>query len=315
MKKRLKQLLSETLPHEELANIYNSYDIVGDIAIIRLTETSRKYSQIVADKIMEVHKNVKTVLAQTSPVYGDFRLRKLEHLAGENKTLTIHRESGCLFSVDLEKCYFSPRLFYERMRIAKLVKNGETVINMFAGVGCFSILIAKHSKAEKIYSIDVNPTAVQFMKENVKLNRVYNKVIPIEGDAKNIILKKLYGIADRVLMPLPEKAFEYLPYAVLALKNRGGWIHYYDFEHAGKAENAIEKVKAKVTEKLEEMGINFQVSYGRIVRATGPNWYQVVLDILLKAGISKLNKRYEESSQERGTVYEKEAYGDIGVPN
>ncbi len=302
MKKRLKQLLSETLPREELADIYNSYDIVGDIAIIRLTEISRKYSQIIAETIMAVHKNVRTVLAQTSPIHGDFRLRKLEHLAGENETATIHKESECLFSVDLEKCYFSPRLFYERMRIAKLVKNGETIINMFAGVGCFSIVIAKHSKAEKIYSIDVNPAAVQFMKENVKLNRVYGKVIPIEGDAKDIIQKRLRGVADRVLMPLPEKAFEYLPYAVLALKNSGGWIHYYDFEHAGKTENAIEKVKTKVAEKLESMGISFEVSFGRIVRATGPNWYQIVLDILLKAGISKLNKRYEESSQERNSV-------------
>lgn len=302
MKKRLKQLLSETLPHDELANIYNSYDIIGDIAIIRLTETSRKYSQIIAEAIMAVHKNVRTVLAQTSPVHGDFRLRKLEHLAGENKTATIHRESGCLFSVDLEKCYFSPRLFYERIRIAKLVKNGETIINMFAGVGCFSIVIAKHSKAEKIYSIDVNPAAVQFMKENVKLNRVYHKVVPIEGDAKDVIQKRLRSIADRVLMPLPEKAFEYLPYAVLALKSSGGWIHYYDFEHAGKTENAIEKAKAKVAEKLDRTGIDFEASFGRIVRATGPNWYQIVLDISLKAGISKLNKRSEESSQERNSV-------------
>lgn len=298
---RLKTLLSETLPQEELANIYNSYDIVGDIAIIRLTETSRKYSKIIAKTVMAVHKNVRTVLAQTSPVHGDFRLRKLEHLAGENKTATIHRESGCLFSVDLEKCYFSPRLFYERMRIAKLVKNGETILNMFAGVGCFSIVIAKHSKAEKIYSIDVNPVAVQFMKENVKLNRVYGKVIPVEGDAKDVIQKRLHGIADRVLMPLPEKALEYLPYAVLALKNGGGWIHYYGFEHAGKTENAMEKAKAKVAERLNRLDIDFETSFGRIVRATGPNWYQVVLDILL-SGISKLNKRSEEPSQERNSV-------------
>jgi tRNA (guanine37-N1)-methyltransferase len=302
VKKRLKQLLSEILPRRELADIYNSYDIIGDIAIIRLTETSRKYSQIIAETIMAVHKNVRTVLAQTSPVHGDFRLRKLEHLAGENKTTTIHKESGCLFSVDLKRCYFSPRLFYERMRIAKLVKNGETIINMFAGAGCFSIVIAKHSNAEKIYSMDVNPTAVQFMKENVKLNRVYDKVIPIEGDAKDIIQSRLRSVADRVLMPLPEKAFEYLPYAVLALKNSGGWIHYYDFEHAGKTENAIEKVKVKVAEKLERMGMGFELSFGRIVRATGPNWYQIVLDVLLKAGISKLNKRSEESSQERNSV-------------
>jgi len=241
VKKRLKTLLLEVLPPEEISHIYNSYDIVGDIAIIRLTGKSGRYSQIIADTIMKVHKNVRTVLAQTSPVHGDYRLRKLEHIAGEKRMTTIHRESGCLFSVDVDKCYFSPRLFYERMRIAKLVRDGETVVNMFAGVGCFSLVIAKHSNAAKIYSIDINPIAVQYMRENVKLNRAFGRVIPIEGDAKEIILKMLHGVADRVLMPLPEKALEHLPYALLALKECGGWIHYYDFEHAGKGETLLKK--------------------------------------------------------------------------
>ncbi|MEM1553007.1 MAG: class I SAM-dependent methyltransferase family protein [Candidatus Bathyarchaeia archaeon] len=279
MKKRLKTLLSGIIPPEELSNIYNSYDIVGDIAIIRLTEKSRKYSQIIAETVMKIHKNVRTVLAQIGPVHGDYRLRKLEHVAGEKRTTAIHKESGCLFSVDVDKCYFSPRLFYERMRVAKLVKYGETVVNMFAGVGCFSLVIAKHSNASKIYSIDINPIAIQYMKENVRLNRAFGKVIPIEGDAKEIIQKILHNIADRVLMPLPEKAFEYLPYALLALKDGKGWIHYYDFEHAAKEENAVEKVKVKVSKRLEELGVKFEIPFGKIVRTTGPNWYQVVLDI------------------------------------
>ncbi|MEM2987456.1 MAG: class I SAM-dependent methyltransferase family protein [Candidatus Bathyarchaeia archaeon] len=279
MKKRLKTLLSEFIPLGELSNICNSYDIVGDIAIIRLTEKSRQNGQIIANSIMKVHKNVRTVLVQTSPVHGNYRLRKLEHVAGEKRTTTIHRESGCLFSVDVNKCYFSPRLFYERMRIAKLVGDGETIVNMFAGVGCFSLVIAKHTNAAKIYSIDINPIAVQYMKENVRLNRAFGRVIPILGDAKEIIQKMLRHVADRVLMPLPEKAFEYLPYALIALKNREGWIHYYDFEHAGKNENAVEKVKMKISERLEDLGVKFDIPFGRIVRTTGPNWYQVVLDI------------------------------------
>ena len=280
MKRQLKDILSNFIPEKNLAYIYNSYDIVGDIAIIRLTEKSKKYSKIIAEAILNVHKNVKTVLAQTSPVSGDFRLRKLEHVAGENKTLTVHRESGCQFSVDVAKCYFSPRLFFERMRIAKLVMEGEAVVNMFAGVGCFSIVIARHSKAQKVYSIDVNPAAYQFMQENIRINSIFGKVVPILGDAKDIIQTKLSKLADRVLMPLPEKAFEYLPYAILALKNTGGWIHYYDFEHAKRNENPVEKVKLKVAEKLQSLTTQFEIRYGRVVRSTGPNWYQVVLDIL-----------------------------------
>jgi tRNA (guanine37-N1)-methyltransferase len=279
LRKSLKNILSEFLPPDELACVYNSYDILGDIAILRLTGTARKYSQIIAEAIMSIHRNVKTVLAQTGPVRGNFRLRKLEYIAGENKTTTVHKESECLFAVNVEECYFSPRLFYERMRIARQVEKGEVVVNMFAGVGCFSIIIAKHSKAEKLYSIDINPAAVQNMKENVRLNRVYEKVIPILGDAKDVIEKKLCNVADRVLMPLPEKAFEYLPYALLALKKADGWIHYYDFEHAKKNENPIEKVKLKVAETLERLGVAFEIPFARVIRTTGPNWHQIVLDI------------------------------------
>jgi tRNA (guanine37-N1)-methyltransferase len=282
LKKRLKHFLSEVIPQKDLAYVYNSYDIVGDIAILRLTEESKKYGKAIAEAVLKVHKNVKTVLAQTSPVAGDFRLRKLEHVAGEDNTVTTHKESGCLFSVDLKKCYFSPRLLFERMRIAKLVGNGEVVVNMFAGVGCFSIIIAKHSSVKKVYSIDVNAEAFRFMQENVRINDVFGKVIPILGDAKDIIQTKLNRIADRVLMPLPEKALEYLPYAISALKNTSsGWIHYYDFEHAKRNENPVEKVKQKVAEKLQSLTASFEIPYGRVVRPTGPNWYQVVLDILL----------------------------------
>ncbi len=281
MKRRLKNILSNFVPERNLAYIYNSYDIVGDIAILRLTEESERYGKMIAEAILTIHKNVKTVLAQTTPVSGDFRLRKLEYIAGENKTVTVHRESGCQFSVDVAKCYFSPRLFFERMRIAKLVKNGEVVVNMFAGVGCFSMVIAKHSKAQKVYSIDVNPAAYQFMQENIRVNGVFGKVVPMLGDAKDIIQTKLSKLADRVLMPLPEKALEYAPYAILALKNTGGWIHYYDFEHAKRNENPVEKVKLKVVEKLQSLTTSFEIRYGRVVRSTGPNWYQVALDILL----------------------------------
>ena len=280
MRKRLRRLLSGVLSQNELAYIYSSYDIIGDIAIIRVTEGTRKYGEIIAEAIMQVHKNVETVLAQTNPVRGDFRLRRLELVAGEDKTVTIHRESGCLFSVDLEECYFSPRLSYERMRIARLVQRDETVVNMFAGVGCFSIVTAKHSNVGKVYSIDTNPTAIHYMKENIRLNTVYGRVIPVQGDAKEVIEKRLRHVADRALMPLPRKAFEYLPYALLTLKNQAkGWIHYYDFEHANKTENPAEKAKLKVAERLESLGVAFEVPFSHVVRTTGPNWYQIVLDI------------------------------------
>jgi len=278
----LSETLTEIFSPQDSAYVCNSYDVIGDIAILRLNEKSKERSEKIAGTIMAVHKNVKTVLAQAGAVGGEFRLRRLEYVAGERKTCTVHRESGCLFSVDVEKCYFSPRLFYERKRIAELAHDGETVVNMFAGVGCFSIVMAKHVMVEKVYSIDVNPHAVQQMRENIRVNRVYGRVIPMLGDARMVVEEKLSRVADRVLMPLPAKALEYLPHALLALRERGGWVHYYDFEHARKDEEAVDKVKAKVSERLRGICCSFEIPFGRVVRTTGPNWYQIVLDIKAK---------------------------------
>ena len=279
MRKRLRKNLSNILSPEEINKVYNSFDVVGDIAIIRLPSTSQVNAQTAANVIMNRHRNVKTVLLQASPVAGELRLRRLTYVAGANKTSTVHRESGCFFAVDLEKCYFSPRLSHERMRIAKLVETKETVVNMFAGVGCFSVIIAKHANPEKVFSIDVNPAAVQFMHENIRLNRVYDKVTPLLGDSKEIIYNRLQRVANRVLMPLPEKALEYLSCALSALKTSGGWIHYYGLEHAKKTESPTEKIKLKVEAALGALGVDFEVPFVRVVRSTGPNWYQLVADL------------------------------------
>jgi tRNA (guanine37-N1)-methyltransferase len=285
LRKRLREKLSGTLSPEELSRVYNSFDIIGDIAVFKHNNVQN--AEAIAEKIMTTHRNIKTVLTPASPITGDFRVRVLRLLAGENKTKTTHKESGCFFRVDLEKCYFSPRLSHEHLRIAKLVQIGETVVNMFAGVGCFSIIIAKTASQTKVYSIDVNPTAVQYMEENVKINEVYDSVFPIIGDAKEIIQSQLQGVADRVLMPLPEKALEYLPYALLALKKTGGWIHYYDFQHAPGKEDPVEKTKLKVAEKLDNFGISYVFVNSRVIRPTGPNWYQTVLDFQVAALPSK----------------------------
>ena len=275
----LKLLLGSKLEPNELKLLYRSYDIIGDIAVLRVPEALQQHSGIIAEAVMGTHKRVRSVWGQVGPVSGDLRLRSLEWVAGERRTETVHREHGCVFKVDIGKCYFSPRLSYERMRIAKQVQLGEVVVNMFAGVGCYSIMIAKHSEASKIFSIDINPVAVKYMQENVELNKLEERVLPLEGDAKEIVEEKLEKVANRVLMPLPERAYEYLDFAALALSPTGGWIHYYDFEHAGKGEKPVEKVKVKVAGKLENLGVDFETLFGRVVRRTGPNWYQVVLDV------------------------------------
>jgi tRNA (guanine37-N1)-methyltransferase len=284
---RLKEKLAGTLPPQTLSGVYSSFDLIGDIAIIKTPPDNRQAAEAIAKQILLTHKGVKTVLSPTSGVKGEHRIRTLRLLAGEDKTVTKCKEVGCTFAVDVEKCYFSPRLSHERLRIASQVSPGETVVNMFSGVGCFGVIIAKTVPQTTVHSIDINPVAYQYMVENIRFNRVYGRVHPILGDSKTVVQTQLQHVADRVLMPLPEKALEYLPTAVSALKKSGGWIHYYDFEHAAGEEDPGEKTEQKVSQALDGLGVRYLFAHSRIIRSIGPNWYQTVLDIQVAALPSK----------------------------
>jgi tRNA (guanine37-N1)-methyltransferase len=117
------------------------------------------------------------------------------------------------------------------------------------------------------------------MVENVGYNRVFGSVHPLLGDPKHIVETQLRGVADRVLMPLPELAFQYLPRALLALKPEGGWIHFHDFRHAFAGEDPVEKTKQEVAGKLGGLDVGYIIANARVVRSTGPNWWHIVLDI------------------------------------
>ena len=276
---RLKKKLAATLPALQLQKVYSAFDLVGDIAIVKIAPDNQQAAEAIAHQIMLTHKGVKTVLSPTSAVGGEHRVRTLQVLAGENRTVAKHREAGCVFSVDVEKCYFSPRLSGERLRIARLVVPSEIVVNMFAGVGCFSVIITKRVPSAKVYSIDINPDAYAYMVKNVELNNVAGGVTTFLGDAKAVIETQFVGVADRVLMPLPEKALENLPAALVALKKGGGWIHYHDFVHADPSEKPQELTKRKVAVTLDGLGVKYHFAFSRVVRSTGPHWYQTVLDI------------------------------------
>jgi tRNA (guanine37-N1)-methyltransferase len=282
LKKNIKGVLAGKLEAEELKQLYKTYDIVGDIAIIRVPEHLEHLSKEVAKAVMSIQKEVKSVWMQSSSVSGDYRLRELEHVLGKNTTETVYREYGCVYKTDLRQAYFSPRLSFERMRIAKLVQKKETVLNMFAGVGCYSIAIAKHAEPLKVISVDLNPVAFKYLEENIRLNRVEKTVFGFQGDAKTVTETKFQHVSDRILMPLPEKAYEYLDCAVLALKPEGGWIHYYDFVYAQNGEDPTDKIETKVSEKLSKICSSFQMSFGRVMRSIGPRWYQVVLDVQIQ---------------------------------
>jgi len=279
MAKNLREALEGQLTDDELKQL-RAFDIVGNIAVIKLSEGLLPKKDVIGRALMQVHRHIRTVLCQVGPVSGEFRTRELEVIAGEPRTETTHRESGCTFKVDLAQVYFSPRLAHERLRVASLVDPGEVVTNLFAGVGCYSIIIAKHSQAAKIYSIDKNPVAFEYMLENIRINKVGDRVVPLLGDARDVIGHQLAGKADRVLMPLPELGRKFFEVALQALKPAGGIIHFYDF---GQAPDLFTPSLDFARRFADAKGLDVRLLNSRTIRSYAPKCYHIVLDLSISS--------------------------------
>ncbi|AKB52588.1 tRNA (Guanine37-N1) -methyltransferase [Methanosarcina barkeri str. Wiesmoor] len=256
---------------EDLLGFSPAYEVIGDIALLEDPELDKEKASRIADALLLTHSNIKTVLKPLTPVIGEFRVREFEVVAGEPRTETIHREYGCRYKVDLERAYFTPRLSTERSRILSRVKDGDIVVDMFAGVGPYSILIAKSKKPSKVLAIDKNPEAVRYLRENIILNSAKN-IEAIEGDAREEA-KKFAGTADHVIMNLPHSAFEFLDSAVLLTKP-GGIIHYYGIT---PEDDLFESSTELIKEAAEKAGRKIEVLEKRVVRSYAPHQYNICI--------------------------------------
>jgi tRNA (guanine37-N1)-methyltransferase len=268
--------LADKLPPNLLANVPRAIDFVGHIAIVEIPPELTDYKKIIGEAILKAHKQTSTVLAKSGAVEGVYRIRDFEVIAGIKKTVTVYREYGCMYHVDVAKAYFSPRLSTEHNRVASQVKDGETVVDLFAGVGPFAIPIAKKHENVRVYAVDVNPDAIALLKRNIAVNRAEKQVVPLFGDARQVVRERLSGKADRVIMNLPETALEFVGVACEALKSAGGIMHYYGFV---KASNPLETAKVRLSEAVSQN--NRQIKnflLAKTVREVAPYTWQVVVD-------------------------------------
>jgi len=273
---KLVDSLEDRLPPHLLASLPRAIDFVGEIAVVEIPPELEGHKRLIGEAILATHKRVCTVLAKSGAVRGTYRLREFEVIAGVDKTKTVHKEHGCTYHVDLSEVYFSPRLSREHDRVASQVREGETVVDMFAGVGPFSILIAKKCRNVRVYSIDVNPNAVRYLEKNIAVNGVEKRVAPILGDARQIVEEKLTGVADRVIMDLPERALRYVDVACKAIRTEGGIVHYYEFTDEP---GPLDAAKNRLIEAVKRTGRNVkEVLLARTVRVTAPYVWQVAVD-------------------------------------
>lgn len=277
--KSLKEALTGILPESRLSLLPKSMDIIGQVAIVEIPCGLEEAKSTIGKAVLETHSNLRTVLAKTGPVTGQLRLREFEIIAGDTNTETTYKEYECIYLLDPMKVYFSPRLSTERHRIAQQIAPGETVLDMFAGVGPFSILIAKTQPKAKVYAVELNPLAAKYFEKNIHLNHVEGRVTPIPGDARHVIQSRLLPKANRVIMNLPETALAFIETACQGI-GENGVIHYYTFKKGSEAlREAEEEVIQAVIQKGREA---VAVEDSRRVRETAPRTWQVAVDLRIR---------------------------------
>ena len=239
--KTLREAVEKRLSEKELGLLKTSFDIVGDIAILEVPKELEKKEQILGEALIKINPKIKTVLRKAGGHLGIFRMQNMKFLAGKKTKETIHRENGVSIRINVEAVYFSARLSTERKRIAELVQPGEKVLVMFSGAAPYVCVIAKKTKAREVVGIEINPEGHKYGLENLKLNKITNARLYL-GDVKKIV-PEVNEKFDRILMPLPKSAENFLETALSAAK-KGTIIHFYDFlEDKDIPKKTIEKIK------------------------------------------------------------------------
>lgn len=278
-RRTLIEVLQSQLPPQLLAVVPKSLDVIGHIAIVELPNELAQFEELVGKAILETCPSIRTVMAKAGIFSTDHRVRELRLIAGEDKPVTHHREHGCAFELDIRTVFFSPRLSHERLRVASQVQPGECVVDMFAGVGPYSILIAKRQPASTVYAVDVNPSAFKFLVSNILANKVLANVRPIMGDVREAVRSRLSRVADRVIMNLPGDALGFIDEACSCLREGGGVVHFYSFESAEKSQEAASRT---LQERVEASGRNVRsILATRAVKVVAPYRVQVAVDALI----------------------------------
>jgi len=241
--KTLKEALKGILTKKELSMLPKSFDIVGSLLIFSdFPDELKKKEKRVGETILSMFPNISTVLKKTGKYSGRFRTPRLRIIAGRRRKETEHRENNVRLVLNPETVYFSPRLSHERQRICSQVKDNESVLVMFSGCGPYPIEISRNTKAKEIYAIEINPAAHRYAEKNAEINKASN-IKFFNGDVREVLpaIRKRF---DRVIMPLPKTAEEFLELGISKTKP-SGTIHFYDFRHEQDIGKTADKIKAK----------------------------------------------------------------------
>jgi tRNA (guanine37-N1)-methyltransferase len=215
--------LLDVSPEEEVL-LPRSFDIVGDIVLVRIPPELRALGPPIGAALLRFVPGAR-VVGRDDGVHGPERRRTLTLLAGQGPWSTRHRENGFELDVDLAHAYFSPRLGREHARVAGEVRPGETVFDLFCGVGPFGLTIARAGRSGRIVAVDSNPAAIELLRATAKRLRIGPWLDSVIAPVEEFLPSA--GVADRVVMNLPHGGIKYLAQVATAVA-AGGTLHYYE---------------------------------------------------------------------------------------
>lgn len=266
------------LPDELKKYLPASFDIIGDIILVKIPKELFNFKKEIGAALLETHKHIK-VVARIEPIQGELRTRDVEIIAGEQRTNTIHKEFGLYFEIDIQNTYYSPRLSNERHRIAQLITEHETIVDMFTGVAPFSVMIAKLTKSTHIYALDKNFDAIRLASRNIQKNHVEENITLIHGDAKNIksLLPTDHPEINRVIMNLPFSSYTFFSKALNILSS-SGIIHYYEILEEEQVQSRLQELSTLAQKQQYSLEILNQQS----IKSYSPREFYMCIDIRVK---------------------------------
>jgi tRNA wybutosine-synthesizing protein 2 len=266
---RVREILD--LPEEMMSHIPFKWEMVGDVLVFKLHPILRPKREEVAGAYAEVLV-AKSVFEDVGGIEDEFRVPRLERIIGED-SVTVHRENGILYKHDVSKLMFSSGNKSERMRMADIEMNDELVLDMFAGIGYFALPIAKYCNPEKVVACEKNPLALQYLRENIILNRLDN-VRPMLTDCRDLNLDEK---ADRIIMGYFGDSQSFLEKALELIKP-GGTIHYHD---ACPVDLLPDRPVEGIRTEASKLSRTVNVENHRVVKSYAPKVAHVVLDVVV----------------------------------
>ncbi len=268
---KIRGALAGKVPESLTALLPDGWESVGDVLILKFPEQLKPYEKTIAQEYSKILE-MRSVLNDCGGISGELREPQFEWICGDKNTETTHLENGIRYTLDPAKVMFASGNVDERIRMSKLKCRGETVVDMFAGIGYFTLPLAIYGKPKRIYACEINPVSVSYLRRNAELNGVSKIVEPLLGDCRKAALE---GVADRVVMGYVRGTKNFLDKAMRVLKPEGGIVHYHE-----TYPNALlpQKAKEDIGRAAEKAGRKVEILRFAEVKSYSPGVSHVVVD-------------------------------------